>query len=243
MPPVLSAILAMVLYLANSTYLVQRFLSRHAPSLPVICALGLLAATCHGLALYSQLLSPQGLWLSFFNAASLISLFIVLLVLACMKRLAVNLMLAPFQILAILAIAGTVLVNGNAHIQPINEDAGVLAHILLSILAYGVISMAVLQSVMLLFQEQQLRKRPVSTWVHSFPPLQSMESLLFSLLWGGWGLLSLSQDLLFLSGLADFWPAALGALASGLARAQGHPSDAGRFLPVNAGLLWQQTGS
>ena len=192
MPPVLSAILAMVLYLANSTYLVQRFLSRHAPSLPVICALGLLAATCHGLALYSQLLSPQGLWLSFFNAASLISLFIVLLVLACMKRLAVNLMLAPFQILAILAIAGTVLFNGNAHIQPINEEAGVLAHILLSILAYGVISMAVLQSVMLLFQEQQLRKRPVSTWVHSFPPLQSMESLLFSLLWGGWGLLSLS---------------------------------------------------
>lgn len=192
MPPVLSAILAMVLYLANSAYLAQCFLSRRTPSLPLIGGLGLLAAACHGLALYPLLFNEQGLWLSFFNAASLISLFIVLLVLACMKCLAVNLMLAPFQLLATFAIAGTLLVNGNAHIQPINEDAGVLAHILLSILAYGVISIAVLQSIILLLQEQQLRKRPVSAWVRNFPPLQSMESLLFSLLWGGWGLLSLS---------------------------------------------------
>ena len=44
----------------------------------------------------------------------------------------------------------------------------------------------------LLIQDQQLRKRPVSTLIKHFPPLQTMESLLFGFLWAGWLLLSLS---------------------------------------------------
>ncbi len=191
MPPVLLSILAMVFYLAGSTRLIRRFLSRRAPSAPVMVSLSLLGAACHGFGLYPQLFNEQGLLLSFFNAASLIALFIVLLVVLCMKCLAANLMLAPFQLLAILAIAGTLMVP-ESQALPITEAPGVLAHILLSIVAYGVISIAVLQSIILLLQEQQLRKRPVSGWVRSFPPLQSMESLLFSLLWGGWLLLTLS---------------------------------------------------
>ena len=191
MPPVLLSIVAIALYLAGSVRLIHRFLSRRQPAIPVMLALSLLAAICHGLGLYPQLFNEHGLWLSFFNAASLIALFIVLLVLLCIKCLAANLMLAPFQLLAILAISGSLLVS-DGQVQPINEAPGVLAHILLSILAYGVISIAVLQSIILLLQEQQLRKRPVSAWIRSFPPLQSMENLLFSLLWGGWLLLSLS---------------------------------------------------
>ena len=191
MPPVLLSIFAMALYLAGSIRLIRCFLSRRQPVTPIMLSLSLLAAVFHGLGLYPQLFSEQGLVLSFFNAASLIALFIVLLVVLCMKCLAANLMLAPFQLLAILAIAGSHLVN-DGQVQPINEAPGVLAHILLSILAYGVISIAVLQSIILLLQEQQLRERPVSAWIRNFPPLQSMENLLFSLLWGGWLLLTLS---------------------------------------------------
>ncbi|NLU12945.1 MAG: cytochrome c biogenesis protein CcsA, partial [Gammaproteobacteria bacterium] len=80
--------------------------------------------------------------------------------------------------------------QGNA--QPINEAPGILAHILFSILAYGMITIAVFQSMLLLIQDQQLRKRPVSTLIKHFPPLQTMESLLFGFLWSGWLLLSLS---------------------------------------------------
>lgn len=191
MPPVLFSILAMAFYLAGSILLIRRFLSRREPSTSMMVSLSLLAAACHAAGLYPLLFSEQGLWLSFFNTASLIALFIVLLVLLCMKCLSANLMLAPFQLLAILAIAGSLLVTGRQAL-PINEGPGVLAHILLSIVAYGVISIAVLQSIILLLQEQQLRKRPVSAWIRSFPPLQSMENLLFSLLWGGWLLLTLS---------------------------------------------------
>lgn len=191
MTPVLLSILAMILYLAGSIRLTQRFLSRRAHSVPIMATTSLLAAICHGAGLYPQLFVEQGVLLSFFNAASLIALFIVLLVLLCMKSLAAHLMLAPFQLLAVLAIAGSLLVPAGQTL-PANEAPGVLAHILLSIVAYGVISIAVLQSIILLLQEQQLRKRPVSAWIRSFPPLQSMENLLFSLLWGGWLLLTLS---------------------------------------------------
>lgn len=189
--PVLLSILAIVFYLVSSIYLIRRFLSRQEPSTLFMPSLSLPAAACHGLGLYPQLFNEHGLWLSFFTSASLIALFIVLLVLVCMKHLAANLLLAPFQLLAAAAIASSLLITGDQTLA-INETPGVLAHILLSILAYGVISIAVLQSVILLFQEQQLRKRPVSAWIRSFPPLQSMESLLFSLLWGGWLLLTLS---------------------------------------------------
>lgn len=191
MNPVLLSSFAMVLYLASSYHLIQRFLSRHAASSSLMIGLGLIAVLCHAAGLLPQLFNEQGLWLSFFNAASLILLFIVLLVLVCMKCLAANLMLIPFQLLAVLAIAGTHLIS-DGQVEPILEAPGVVAHILLSIVGYGVISMAVAQSVILLFQEQQLRKRPVSAWIRNFPPLQSMENLLFSLLWGGWLLLSLS---------------------------------------------------
>lgn len=191
MPPVLLSSVAMVLYLANSFYLIQRFFTRRPLSTPLMTGLSLLAAACHGLGLYPLLINDRGLLLGFFNAASLIALFIVLLILVCMRCLTANLMLAPFQLLATLAIAGSLLVT-EGQVQPIHEAPGVLAHILLSILGYGIISIGVLQSIILLFQEQQLRKRPVSAWIRSFPPLQSMENLLFSLLWGGWILLTLS---------------------------------------------------
>lgn len=189
--PVLLSILAIVFYVASSVHLVRRFLAQHEPSALLMPGCSLLAAICHALGLYPQLFNEHGLWLSFFTSASLIALFIVLLVLICMKHLAANLLLAPFQLLAAVAIACSWLI-ANDQFLAINETPGVLAHILLSILAYGVISIAVLQSVILLLQEQQLRKRPVSAWIRNFPPLQSMESLLFSLLWGGWLLLSLS---------------------------------------------------
>lgn len=191
MTPVLLAVAAIAFYLASSIYLTRCLLARRVPATLPMLGLSLLAAACHGLGLFPLLFTEQGLQLGFFNAASLIALFILLLVLICSKYLATHLMLAPLQLLAAVAIAGSQLVTRGLA-QPINEAPGVLAHILLSILAYGVISIAVLQSIILLFQEQQLRKRPVSAWVRSFPPLQSMESLMFSLLWGGWLLLTLS---------------------------------------------------
>ncbi len=202
MNPVFFSIAAILLHLAGTFYLGNRLITKRIPSRALFLALALAATLAQAGGLLPLLLGDNALYLTFFNAASLITLFVVMLLVVCSRCLAVNLMLGPFQLLAALAIAGTLLI-APGNVQPVNEAPGVLAHILLSILAYGVLSMAVLQSVILLLQDQQLRKRPVSGWIRSFPSLQSMESLLFSLLWSGWLLLSLSllTGVLFLDNL------------------------------------------
>ena len=65
-------------------------------------------------------------------------------------------------------------------------------HILLSILAYGMLTIAVFQSILLLLQDHQLKHKHPSGLIRNFPPLQTMESLLFGFLFAGWLLLSLS---------------------------------------------------
>jgi ABC-type uncharacterized transport system permease subunit len=87
-------------------------------------------------------------------------------------------------LLAQFAPAGTV--------QIIDEEPGILAHILLSILSYGMFTIAVFQSLLLLLQDHQLKHKHPSGLIKNFPPLQTMESLLFGFLWAGWTLLSLS---------------------------------------------------
>lgn len=191
MSPLLVSLAAALVHLAGAFYLIRRLFNQQPPDRKIFSALAILACLLQAGGLYSGLFSAQGLVLDFFNAASLITLFVVVSLVVCMRCLAVNLMLAPFHILAALSIICGLLV-GTGHSQPIAESPGVLAHILLSILAYGTLSIAVLQSLILLLQDQQLRKRPVSAWVRSFPPLQSMEALLFSMIWSGWLLLGLS---------------------------------------------------
>ncbi|MDD2222085.1 MAG: cytochrome c biogenesis protein CcsA [Pseudomonas sp.] len=191
MSTLLSSLLAAFFYGATCLYLVN-CLSRRAPfNKAVVASLSLIGFAAHGIHLFTLLLSEQGLFLSLFNASSLIAFSIIGLVLLCLTRIAVHILLLPLLSLgAATVVCAQFLPQGN--LQPINEAPGILAHILFSILAYGMITIAVFQSMILLIQDQQLRKRPVSTLIKHFPPLQSMESLLFGFLWAGWLLLSLS---------------------------------------------------
>ncbi len=77
-------------------------------------------------------------------------------------------------------------------LQPILGEHGLIGHILLSILAYGMFTIAVFQALLLLLQNRQLKNKHPSGLIKNFPPLQTMESLLFGFLWAGWTLLSMS---------------------------------------------------
>ncbi|MFB0963737.1 MAG: cytochrome c biogenesis protein CcsA [Pseudomonas sp.] len=187
----LSSVFAAVFYLATCAYIVGCFMQRTALNTTLVASATLLGLIAHGLHLFPILLTDQGLSLSFFNAASLIAFSVITLVLLCLLRMSVHALLVPLLTLGtITVLCAQFLPQGNT--QPINEAPGILAHILFSILAYGMITIAVFQSMLLLIQDQQLRKRPVSTLIKHFPPLQTMESLLFGFLWSGWLLLSLS---------------------------------------------------
>ncbi|QEY58112.1 inner membrane protein YpjD [Pseudomonas sp. C27(2019)] len=191
MSTLLLSLLAAIFYGSTCIYLTRCLLRRAPVNKVLVSSLTTLGFIAHGIHLFMLLLPEQGLLLSLFNASSLIAFSIIGLVLLCLTRMSVHILLLPLLSLgAITVLCAQFLPHGN--LQPINEAPGILAHIIFSILAYGMITIAVFQSMILLIQDQQLRKRPVSTLIKNFPPLQSMESLLFSLLWAGWLLLSLS---------------------------------------------------
>lgn len=66
------------------------------------------------------------------------------------------------------------------------------AHIVISILAYSLLSLAAVQSLMLLMQERQLRSGRVIGFVRALPPMQTMETLMFQMIGIGFALLTLT---------------------------------------------------
>jgi ABC-type uncharacterized transport system permease subunit len=65
-------------------------------------------------------------------------------------------------------------------------------HIIISVLAYGLLTLAVIQSLLWLAQEHQLRQRQAGTLLHALPPLETMETLMFQLITLGFVLLTLT---------------------------------------------------
>ncbi|CDF82450.1 hypothetical protein PKB_1085 [Pseudomonas knackmussii B13] len=191
MHPLLPSLLAAVLYLGATAHHGIQLARRAAPLKPLILLLGLLALLAQGLSLSQQLITPAGLVLDFFNAASLISAAIIALtLLACLRIPVENLLLFLYPLGAATTLLATLVPHGT--LEPINEQPGILAHILLSVLAYGLLTIAVVQALLLLVQDRRLKQKHPAGWIRSFPPLQTMESLLFGFLWGGWVLLSAS---------------------------------------------------
>lgn len=58
-------------------------------------------------------------------------------------------------------------------------------HILLSILAYGILTIAAFQATLLAIQDYQLKHKHPTRFIRTFPPLQTMERLLFQFLLSG----------------------------------------------------------
>lgn len=192
MSPLLPSLTAAGLYIAATGYQALRLSRRAAPDQRLLALLGGLALLAHALGLGLSLFDDQGgLLLDFFKAASLLAAAVIgLTLLACLRMPVHNLLLLLFPMAAVTALFGVVGPAGTS--SPIQEHPGILAHILLSILAYGLLTMAVLQSLLVLLQNHQLKHKHPSGIIRTFPPLQTMESLMFGFLWSGWLLLSLS---------------------------------------------------
>jgi ABC-type uncharacterized transport system permease subunit len=69
---------------------------------------------------------------------------------------------------------------------------GLLSHILSSIIAYSFMTIATIQAVILAYQERHIKHHHVSGILKSLPPLQTMEQILFELLWLGMFMLTIS---------------------------------------------------
>ena len=197
------AIPACLLYLASAgiqfTGLRRNIKNQHL----WVCGLGTGAIILHSLFSLNEIITGQGINLSLLPMASVITLAIsAILVTSSLRRPVANLVIAIFPV-AIMTILATLTTHNN-HITRQDLPGGILAHIILSVIAYGLLAIAALQAILLSFGEYELKHRKFDLLRH-LPPLQTMESLLFELLWSGLTFLTLSiaSGFVFLDNIRD----------------------------------------
>lgn len=193
MNPVYPGTLAIILYAAGC-YLQFRALSVRdpKPSKPLL-AVSMPAVVLHGVSLALVIYADAGIDLSIFTIASLIAFAATMTILAAalaqpQGRLE-NLYLLVFPF-SIIAVAGS-LAFGGTKVRDVLEG-GLLAHLLVSIFAYTLLTVAAFQAILLWVQERHIRhKEPIGV-IRILPPLETMEVALFQLLWAGFALLTVS---------------------------------------------------
>ena len=67
-----------------------------------------------------------------------------------------------------------------------------MAHILISITAFALLTIATVQGLLYVYQERQIKNRTNPAMLMALPPLQTMEQLLFRLIWAGFICLTLT---------------------------------------------------
>lgn len=156
-----------------------------------IC-LAWLGTLLHGLYISQIFQRFNGFNFSFFNAAALVALFIVLLLLiAALDKPVEKLGIAIFPMAAILLGLDMIFPEKSHPISTENWEMTI--HILSSIIAFSLLNIAALQAVLLAIQDQQLRSHNPKRLITALPPLQAMETLLFQMI--GTGLFFLTVSL------------------------------------------------
>ena len=144
----------------------------------------------HGFAVTGLLFTGNGLDLSLLKILALLALVINTLVwISGLRKPLHSLYLFLFPISAITLLA--------ALLSPSSKPALVMsteiqAHVLISILAYSLLAIAALQALLAGYQNWQLKHKHQNLLMRTFPPVQTMEALLFELIWAGQILLTLS---------------------------------------------------
>jgi ABC-type uncharacterized transport system permease subunit len=156
------------------------------------------AVLLHALVLLQTVMLPHGINMSFFNALSVSGWLIsALLLISASIRPVENLgiILLPF---AALTLVLALLLPGERIVQL--ELWPLELHIVLSMVAYALLTLAAVQALLLAVQESRLRRRHPVGFMRGIPPLVTMESLLFQMIGAGFVVLSLSllTGLLFL---------------------------------------------
>jgi len=195
MVPILPALLSIILYLAASALLVMRLarggtlFSCHRRQILMISAGAIII---HAGFLYPLILHENGLNLGFFYAASLIALTTALLLaIADLFQPVDNLGIAVFP-LAALSIGLILAYPDDVRIVTDATAWQLDSHILLSLLAYSILGLAVVQAILLAIQDRHLHNRQPGGFIRALPPLQVMETLLFQMIAAGFVLLTLA---------------------------------------------------
>jgi ABC-type uncharacterized transport system permease subunit len=203
MLPNIAGLAAALLYVVASLLLGRQLARRETVQASRILALGALALPLHLISLNAAIHLPGGLDLGLFHMLSLVGWLIATLAIAMsLYQPVVTLALGAFPLAALgillsqFASAPYALLHG--------LSTGAQAHILISILAYSILTIAAAHAVLLAVQDSQLRHHRGSSLLKALPPLVTMERLLFDVIAIGLAMLTVAIATGFLT-LTNFF--------------------------------------
>ncbi len=202
MSTTITAFLAIACYATAGIFIAIRLFKEpgsEKPSRTTGIGLGLAGVILHTVVLYQNILFDNGINLGFFNAASLVMWIIMLLLMVSSLTKPVEnlgIVLLPFAVVAV----GLELYFPTIRLLPADSAWGLRVHVLISLLAYSLFTLASVQAVLLSIQDHHLRHRHPGGFIRALPPLQTMELLLFEMIGFGFVLLTfaLISGLVFL---------------------------------------------
>jgi ABC-type uncharacterized transport system permease subunit len=153
---------------------------------------GAAALVLHSFVLHGSIMTPAGTDIGFFSILSLVAWLAValLLVVAIQEHIeCLSVVVFPFAAIALLLRQ----VFPQHHVLLSQSlSAGLEFHILISLLAYSLLSIAAVQAILLYFQDIHLHNKQPGGFIRALPPLESMEKLLFKLIILGFVVLCIS---------------------------------------------------
>jgi len=198
------AIAAIALYVsATLHHLLQRMVPERSIKPTWLLAAGAVGLGCHGLAASNMLLTPAGINFSLWPVSTLILFTVNLIVLiSSIKKPLHNLFVLLFPASSIVLVCS--MVFGYSIVEADHLSPKIGFHVLFSLLAYSLFTIAAGQSLLLAYQDKRLRNHHPGGFLKGLPPLQTMETLLFEIIWVGFALLSVSvvSGILFID---NFW--------------------------------------
>jgi ABC-type uncharacterized transport system permease subunit len=151
------------------------------------------AVIFHALMLYTTIFTAQGIDIGFFSALTFTAwLMATLLVIASFSLPigCLGLLVYPFALVTLILRA----TSEQQHLLTNLLASELQTHILFSLLAYSLLSIAVAQALLLYIQDKYLHNKHPSGFLHSLPSLETMEILLFRII--ALGVIALSVSLL-----------------------------------------------
>lgn len=185
--------LAIGLYLIAAVWLARRLLRGEAPAGGTRRALQAFTAgaiALHALVIYGGTLPALGINLSLTGAFSLVAWVVVSLYLLGSQWRPVDNLGVIVMPLAALTVLVEWLWPGQLPIALTSRAQAI--HIVVAIVAYSLLCLAAVQSLMLLAQEHRLRQRHPDGLVRALPPMQTMEEIMFQMIGLGFLLLTIT---------------------------------------------------
>ncbi len=187
---VLPGLIASALYLASAALQLRALSADAADNRNAVIGLGAVGIVLHAVTVFQVIFTDLGVNLALVPMVSLMSLAVAAtLIASSLRRQVENLLIGVLPLSGIAVVVS--IFTHDASTPRADLSNGFVLHIILSVIAYSLLTIAALQACLLSFGDYELRHRRLSV-MKRLPPLQTMEGLLFELLWAGLTFLSAS---------------------------------------------------